>query len=168
MALTYKLISTQTIGAGGAASMSFTSIPQTYTDLLLKFSGRSTASSTVVELTFNGSATSYTNKRLYGSGSGVGNDSNSTTFISNIGMDDTGYTANAFGNLEIYIPGYTTSNYKSTSGDGVSETNGTTAYMLLGAGLWSNTAAITSLALAQAGGNLTQYSSASLYGIKNS
>ena len=162
------LISTQTVGSGGASSISFTSIPQTYTDLLLKFSGRSTASSTVIELTFNSSGSSYTNKRLYGTGTAAASDSNNTTFISNLGMDDTGFTANTFGSLDIYIPGYRTSSYKLTSGDGVSETNNATAYMLLGAGMWADTAAITSITLVQSGANLTQHSSASLYGIKNS
>jgi hypothetical protein len=83
-------------------------------------------------------------------------------------MNDTGFTANTFGSLDIYIPGYTTSNYKLTSGNGVSETSNATAYMLLGAGMWSSTAVITSITLAQSGANLTQYSTASLYGIKNS
>jgi hypothetical protein len=165
---TMTLISTQTVGAGGAASISFTSIPQTYTDLIIKFSGRSTQSSTVIEMTFNGSATSYENKRMYGTGTSVASDSNNTTFISNLGNNDTGFTSNTFGSLDAYIANYTSSNYKSITGDGVSETQNATAYMLMGAGLWSNTAAITSITLTQTGANLTQYSTASLYGVKNS
>ena len=40
MAVTHNLISTITVGSGGAASIDFTSIPQTYTDLLVKISLR--------------------------------------------------------------------------------------------------------------------------------
>ena len=54
------------------------------------------------------------------------------------------------------------------SADGVMENNATEAYQNLVAGLWSNTSAITSLTLAKSTGNFVQYSSASLYGIKNS
>jgi hypothetical protein len=55
-------------------------------------------------------------------------------------------TANTFGNTEFYIPNYTSSNYKSFSVDGVTENNATAAFALY-AGLWSNTAAITSFRL---------------------
>ena len=41
MATTYTLISSVTVGSGGAASIEFTSIPSTYTDLVLKLSARS-------------------------------------------------------------------------------------------------------------------------------
>jgi hypothetical protein len=167
MANTFTLISSQTLSSS-AASITFSSIPSTYTDLLVRISGRSTGSSTVIELTLNGSSSSYTNKRLYGDGSATASDSNNTTFISNIGLDDTGFTANTFSNTDIYIPNYTGSNYKSTSGDGVSENNATLAFSMLAAGLWSNTAAITSITLAQGGANIAQYSTAYLYGIKNS
>ena len=37
MATTYTLISSVTVGSGGAANIEFTSIPSTYTDLLLKY-----------------------------------------------------------------------------------------------------------------------------------
>ena len=45
MATTYKAISTVTVGSGGAASITFSSIPATYTDLVLKISGRHDTSS---------------------------------------------------------------------------------------------------------------------------
>ncbi|CAB4222006.1 hypothetical protein UFOVP1649_5 [uncultured Caudovirales phage] len=75
-------------------------------------------------------------------------------------------TASTFGNAEFYIPNYAGSNYKSASFDGVGENNATQAWMGLGAGLWSNTAAINQLTLTVAGGTTyLTYSSASLYGI---
>jgi len=73
-----------------------------------------------------------------------------------------------FSNGSLYIPNYTSSNYKSASSDDVTENNATTAFQYLEAWLWSNTAAITSLTLQPNLGSFPQYSSASLYGIKNS
>ena len=77
-------------------------------------------------------------------------------------------TANTFANVSIYIPNYTSANYKSVSIDAVTENNATTAYAFLSAGLWSNTAAITSATITNSSGNYVQYSTAYLYGIKNS
>jgi hypothetical protein len=77
-------------------------------------------------------------------------------------------TANTFGNTDIYIPNYAGSANKSVSVDTVEENNGTTARALLGAILWSNTAAITALGLTPVSGSFVQYSTATLYGIKNS
>ena len=60
MANTYTLIASNTVGSGGAASISFSSIPSTYTDLLVKISTRdNTGSFNDMLLTFNGSG-SYT------------------------------------------------------------------------------------------------------------
>jgi len=79
-------------------------------------------------------------------------------------------TANTFGNDELYIPNYTGSTYKSISSDTVSESNGSApsdAIASLWAGLWNNTAAITSITLSPgAGGTFVQYSTFHLYGIK--
>jgi hypothetical protein len=41
MANTYEAIATVTVGSGGATDIEFTSIPGTYTDLLIKSSLRS-------------------------------------------------------------------------------------------------------------------------------
>jgi hypothetical protein len=78
-------------------------------------------------------------------------------------------TVNTFSSVSLYIPNYTSSDYKSYSVDKVSEQNGTTAYAELIAGLWSQTAAITSLKFisASASVDLAQYSTAYLYGISN-
>jgi hypothetical protein len=168
MATTFEAIATVTVGSGGAANIEFTSIPGTYTDLVVKVSGRSTSTSTGADITFNNNSTSYTNRRLYGTGSSTGSDTNSTTFVSNTMIVDSSYTANTFGNGEFYIPNYTSSNNKSVSVDGVTENNSSTALMMFTASLWSNSAAITSIKITPVLGSLTQYSTATLYGIKNS
>ena len=168
MANTYTLIEAKTIGTA-VASVTFTSIPQTYTDLKVVVSARNSAGTTGVQIAFNNSATGYTGIRLYGDGSGVTSDAPSLSYISNTMGVDSGYTANTFGNGEIYIPNYTSSNNKSVSVDGVTENNATQAYSMLTAGLWANSGAITSIKItAEASGNFVINSTFYLYGISNS
>ena len=166
---TMILINSVTVGSGGASTIDFTSIPQTYTDLVLKVSARQGAENAFT-LKFNGSTSSYLTKRLQADGSGASSNTASglTTAIRVIGINPSGATANIFGNSEIYIPNYTGSTYKSVSHDGANEDNSATIYMNLSVGLWANTAAITSITLAPEAGSFVQYSTAYLYGIKNS
>ena len=68
----------------------------------------------------------------------------------------------------VYIPNYTSSNAKSYSVEAMCETNGSTAYMYIIAGLWnpSTQAAITSISFApNLGTNFVQHSTATLYGV---
>ena len=164
---TLNLISKQTVGADGASSVTFSNIPQTYTDLLIVASGRTnrgTFTADTLTPVFNGSTANFTTRVLSGDGSSA---SSNTSYIN--AFDTNVATASTFGNTSILIPNYTSSNYKSISVDGVAETNGTTAYMSLAAGLWSSTAAITSFGL-QSGTSSTfqQFSTFYLYGVSNS
>ena len=174
MANTYIAIATVTVGSGGAANITFSSIPQTYNDLKLIFSLREAASNGVVKVTFNGSTTGYSAKQLVGAGgSGVSSNNNYTGGGTFWGAEGTsvisGFTDSTFSNCEIYIPNYTSSNNKSISADSVIENNASVSYVSLSAGLWSNSAAITSITIVQyTGNNFVQYSTATLYGIKNS
>jgi hypothetical protein len=165
MANTYTLIASNTVGSGGAATITFTSIPQTYTDLKILLSIRSDTTDLDTYLSFNGSTASFTGKRLYGSGSAVASDSVTRSY-GLINMSS--FTASTFANNEVTIPNYTSSNFKSYSVDSVTENNATQAYAIFVAGLWSNTAAITSITLGLSSANFVQYSTAYLYGIKNS
>jgi len=175
MANTYEAIATVTVGSGGAANIEFTSIPGTYTDLVLKTSLRSTNTSgdwDPVKININSSASNFSGVILYGTGSAAdsetpsGQDITVSTYTSNANN-----TASTFGNIEIYIPNYTsTSNAKSISIDGVSENNATAALASLSAKLFNpgTQAAITSIKLLPYGLNFAQYSTATIYGIKNS
>jgi hypothetical protein len=169
MANTFELIASSTVGAGGASSISFSSIASTYTDLILKVSCRTNSSLAYVDgmITFN-SGSSYSWRSLYGTGSGVSS-SNGADQASGWGVQPGTYTANTFGNVEFYIPNYAGSSQKSWSVDSVNENNATQAWQFFHAGLWSGTSAITSISIADANGNnFVQYSTAYLYGIKNS
>jgi hypothetical protein len=168
MATTYTLISSVTVGSGGAANIEFTSIPATYTDLLVLLSLRTANASTydTVRVQFNNSTTTFTVRELNGSGSAVSSSSRSDGYVGYMNANNS--TSNTFSNLNLYIPNYTGSNNKSYSVDKVSETNATEAYAELVAGLWSTTSAITSLKFVPASAsNLAQYSTAYLYGISN-
>lgn len=167
MAVTHTLIQTISVTAASQASIEFTSIPQTYTDLKIVYSLRNSNSSVVADIQFNGLSTNLSSRLLLGSGSAASSITAGTQLRS-YGTDPTDYTASVFGNLEVYIPNYAGSTNKSVSMDYVTENNATAAYCGFTSGLWNSTAAITQVTLTVSGGNVTQYSSASLYGIKNS
>jgi len=169
MATTFVKIATVTVGAGGASTMDFTSIPSTYTDLLVLVSSRNSGANNNDDLLmrFNGSSTSYSNKSIYGTGSAIASNSPFTTYIYGGSNNGNTSTASTFSSNSLYIPNYAGSAYKSVSVEGLQENNTSQAFMNLIAGLWSNTAAITSISLLS-GANFVQYSTATLYGISKS
>lgn len=175
MANTFKKIQTVTVGSGGAASIAFTSIPQTYTDLKVILSTRSTsgaANARIVRMKLNNLTTSiYSNIAVEGDGSTAYSFSASGTDTAvRIGLtNDSGATASVFSSVEVYIPNYTSSNSKSASADIVTENNATQAYQELNAFLVATSAAITDLTFTPEtlAGNFAQYSTATLYGVAN-
>ncbi len=166
--MTMTLVSTVTVGSGGAATIEFSSIPQTGTDLLLVASLRWNFATTQgpVTVNFNSDATgsNYVNLWLRGSGSAASS-LNSGTDRSVGYSSASNNTANTFGNAQIYIPNYSATGTKSFSADTVMETNATQAWQVISANKWSGTSAITSITLDGAGANWAQYSTASLYTI---
>jgi len=170
MANTYVAIATVTVGSGGASSIEFTSIPGTYTDLLLSVSARSATNNTGnLWLQVNGSTATLPAILFFGDGSAAGSSSSGATdYIWNYSVP-ANYTANTFSNNEYYFPNYTGSSNKSVIHNGVTENNATTAFTVLSGATYNISAAITSLKLSiYFSGNIAQYSTATLYGIKNS
>ncbi len=149
-----------------AASVTFDNLPTSgYTDLKIVSSARSDRASVVddIAISFNGSTTSFSGRELYGDGTSAVSITTARAASVAAGANA---TANTFGNSEIYIPNYRSSDNKSFSVDGVQETNATTAYAVMIAGLWSNTAAITSVGLSPlTGPNFVAGSTFSLYGV---
>lgn len=169
MAAARYFIASVTVGSGGASTFDFTSIPSTYTDLVVKLSARTDDTGTYgyAYISFNNTTYNSAIRYLQGSGSGVNSASESTGYIGIV--DANGATANTFSSNEVYIPNYAGSTNKSFSVDSTEEHNATTSYMQLMAGLWSNTATINRITIKTAGANkFLQYSTATLYGIKNS
>jgi|LakMenE01Jun11ns_1017448.scaffolds.fasta_scaffold9697938_1 hypothetical protein len=169
MPATFTLISSVTVGSGGAANIEFTSIPGTYTDLNLLISARSSRNvggTDSIYLDINTVGTDRTFRVLTGNGASASSVSGSDAEITIFPQGT--QTANTFGNVSIYFANYAGSNNKSFSVDSVSENNATTAYAQLFAGLWSSSAAITGLKIRSGNGfDLVQYSTAYLYGISN-
>ncbi len=166
MATTCKLIAKTTLGSS-ATNIEFTSIPGTYTDLLLLLSLRTdralTTDAAIIQ--FNGVTTGYSWREVYGLDTGAY--SQSSTSNLRVGYTCVAEdTANTFASGEVYIPNYAGSTNKSISATGVQESNRSGVYMSALAGLWSNTAAISSLKLLPlVGTNFVTGSSAFLYGI---
>jgi hypothetical protein len=157
-----ELIESKTL-ATAASQIEFTSIPQTFTDLVVLASLRGDETP-FLSLRFNGSTSNFTNRQLSGEGSPVSSFTRTDTFAGYITQPS--QTANTFASYGLYIPNYAGSTNKSFSIDYVTENNATTAFQGLVAGLWSDTSAITSIQFAIFGaGNYVAGSTISLYGV---
>jgi hypothetical protein len=172
MALQLFKIATVTVGSAGASTIDFTSIPQGYTDLMLAYSVRVSRSGTTftqLGIRINAASTNYSITTLSGNGSTVTSSSNTTGYFAyeSSSMNSSNSTANTFSSGNLYIPNYTSSNYKSALVDFVTENNATASNVVLSAALWSNTSAVTSITLNEpnSNSNFDQYSTATLYGI---
>jgi hypothetical protein len=173
MPSTYTLISSNVL-ASSAASVTFSSIPATFTDLVLRWSARTDASGSQYDsiyMKFNGNSANYSRTTLRGNGAAAASQQASSQTEANILISasaPTG-TSNTFSNVEIFIPSYTASQNKPFSSFSAQENNTTTAFLFANANLWSNTAAITSIALTpEIGPNFVSGSSFYLYGISKS
>ena len=167
--MTMTPIFTQTVGAGGAASVTFNNIPQTFTDLAIKVSarsGRATVEDGLV-VRFNGTTTGYSYRILAGNGSTASSVGTIYEQGWTVRIPAANSTSNTFGSADIYIPNYTSATNKSFSADGVTENNATEAWQTLSALLWSNTNAIASVAFSAANSTLQQGSTFTLYGVTN-
>ena len=175
MAVTYKKIASVTVGSGGVSAITFSSIPNTYTDLICLVSHRSSnavsGSNQGLGMKINGVTTNRTYRRLEGYDStGVAGDSGTGALVGLIQGAST--TASTFASFEVYIPNYAGSTNKSFSAIGVTENNsasGVDQHMI--AQLWSQTTAIDSIEFfnsSSGSDTFVQYSTATLYGISKS
>jgi hypothetical protein len=159
------LINTVTVGSGGASSITFSSITQTFTDLFIVMSGRSGISNTRenVFLSFNGSTASFNIRTLYAAGSTVASETNTTAY--SLPINGNTSLADTFSNSELYISNYSGSTNKAFSAEGVSANNANNNLLQINGGLWANTAAITSITLNLDSLSFRQNTTVSLYGI---
>lgn len=170
MALTYSLIASNVLSST-AANVTFSSIPSTYTDLLLFVSARGDVASSIANLdvTINNiTGTSYSYTYLLGNGATASSNRGSSVPAFFLGHTDaTNSLTGVFGSAEIYIPSYTANRIKPIAGISIQENNTITARQYGNAGLWNNTSAITSIRIAPDANNWIASSSFYLYGIKN-
>lgn len=152
------------------STVSFNNIPQTYTDLKIVFSGRSSNSNATyydaaIFLTFNNdTSANYGSVRMYSVGSGTGgSDRRTSQTNATLGLlTATETLSNVFSNVEAHIPNYTSTLYKSFVSDSVNENNTTAAVMQITGSSWRANTPITSI---QISGTWVSGSSITLYGI---
>ena len=166
MPTTYTLIETVTVTAGTPNTILFSSVPQTYDDLLIKMSTRTNESSyySDTDITFNGESSRRWNG-FYGiNGTAAGSASNGFNIVG--ASTAASSSADIFGNVEIYIPDYKSSNDKAVGSTSVqeNETTGNAGIACMSNKVINGTA-ITSIELDPFYAPLVLYSSASLYGI---
>lgn len=173
---TFIKIASTIIGAGGASSITFDSIPSTYTDLKLLISARTSSSGPVdgITLSINGSSSNFNTRYMFFNGfTGGAFNAGIDTYGPGGWINGATSTASSFSNIEINFTNYASTSYaKPFSVDSVQENNavGTNnIYMGLFAGIWNpgTHAAISSLTLTPVV-NYVQHTTATLYGIKSS
>ena len=171
----YESIATYVIGSGGAADVTFSSIPSTYKHLQIRYLLRSAAANVdngYSSVQFNGdtgSSNYYFAHFLQGTGSAASAaDLGTNAIIYTGGGAGNNAGANIFGAGIIDILDYASGNkYPTVRSLGGVDTNGA-GRILLSSGFWFNTTAITSIRFGTAafGANLLQYSHVALYGIR--
>jgi len=173
MATTFTLIESKTLSST-TATISFTSIPSTYTDLKIFVSSRSTlgADRNYLSIRFNNDTSNtltYTSLYAVGSSASSAESGGAYNIIEYVWQPAANITANIFSNIEIYIPYYTSGNYKSISADFTAENNSSSGNTIgLNSSLWSDTSVISTITLGADGASLLSGSTFYLYGIKKS
>lgn len=159
MAITYEPIATYTTSTGGITTYTFSSIPSTYTDLVLIGSGRSGNGDFSIRL--NGdTATNYSYTRVYGNGSAVGTDRGSNNdYMSGLSW----YSASSNSNVIVNFMNYSnTTTYKTV----LSRHNSNPTMVGATINLWRSTAAINSIKVGVFSVAFDAGTTFTLYGIK--
>ena len=165
----YYSIQTATVDSGGTTSIEFTSIPNTYKHLQLRFNTANTSSQVYIRLQFNSdTGSNYAWHEFYGDGSSA--TATSGTSDTQIMLGRNAYSTNVRTGGVVDILDYTNTNkYKTTrslSGFNSNDTDNGNQKIELVSGLWMSTNAINSIKVYASGGDITSVSQWSLYGIK--
>jgi hypothetical protein len=160
----YDSISTATVTSGGTSSITFSSIPQTYTHLQIRGFTLGSVTAQDVKLQFNSdTATNYSIHYLQGNGTGAGAAGLASQTYIEIGI--TGTTTSPSGFVTDILD-YTNTNKNKTARSLLGYDNNGSGYAILFSGYWNSTTAISTITLTPYSGTFNQYSSFSLYGIK--
>ena len=158
---TYEPIATTTLGSS-AASIDFTSISSSYTDLVLIFVGKRVSGGNNLHIRFNSdSGNNYSRTILFGTGSAAGSTRNTNQpqfadfYVGLSSTDDSMHTFNFI-------------NYSNTTTNKTmmwrSERANEATQSIVG--LYRSTSAISSISLTTPSSNIAAGSTATLYGIK--
>jgi len=169
MANTFELINSVTVPSGGSSAITFSSIPNTFTDLCVKLSIRTNRGSDndALFMSINGNTASLSNIIIESTGSGnAASYPTSGSTLKSAAVDGDSATSSTFGNAEFYFPNYAGSTYKTVLWEESSDKNGSGA-VSRNVGLWRSTSAITNIQLSDSSGrNFGVGTTATLYGIK--
>jgi len=156
---TYEAIATQTLGSA-AASVTFSSIPGTYTDLVLVFSGSATAASYISMQYNSDTGSNYSVTLLRGNGTAASSSrySSITEIYASISATNTTDINNVIFQIQNYS---NTTTYKTN----LSRANNAGVSTEAGVGLWRSTAAINAVKVLSPTNNFATGSTFSLYGI---
>jgi hypothetical protein len=168
MPTTFTLIGSTTIGSGGVTTLTFSSIPTTYNDLMLYSNARVSQSGRTDGQAIMNSVTSgyrfffvegYATNTVYTS---VSNGTSQQDIL----MNQSDHTTNYFSTSQIYISNYKSTGIKPTSSYQCSPSNSSANfYIQTATSVFPSGAAINSLTISPKGGSIVQFSSFHLYGI---
>jgi hypothetical protein len=168
----YESIATTVLGSA-TSTIDFTSIPQTYKHLQIRFMARDSRTGTPLEgylIRFNSdTAATYQDHMVFGDGSSAATSSNlgaGATAMAPYAIASAGATASVFGVSIVDVLDYTNTNkYKTIRGLSGTDNNGAGAVGFT-SGAWRNTAAVTAISIVANVGSFQTYTHAALYGIK--
>ena len=160
--VTYTTIATTT-ASGSVSTYTFSSIPSTYTDLILVANyGNATGGNYAIRVG-NGSidtGSNYSRTAVYGTGSGTGSFNESSQTYLNLGNSNTSITSNSITQFNNYSNSTT---YKTW----LDRSNATTGTVVSSVCLWRSTSAINTIEVfSPASYNFLSGSTFTLYGIK--
>jgi hypothetical protein len=167
MPSTYEPIATTTV-AVATTSISFTSIPSTYTDIRLVWTVRATAAGNFPTVRFNNdSGSNYSWTRIYGDGTSAASQRNtSRTGIGILWLDEVSSAADTFNLLTLDVFSYAGSTYKTSLTTASADKNGS-GTVERAVALWRSTSAINQIDLISGSSTFAAGTTATLYGIKN-
>jgi hypothetical protein len=163
---TYTPIATTTLGSS-AASYTFSSIPSTYTDLVLVVAGTTSVNGEAILMQYNGdTATNYSFTYLYGTGSSAASGRQSSRAYAALNWG-TAFSSTEQSNAIVTIHNYANSTTYKTC---IARNNNPNGSSLAGTeaivSLWRSTAAINSILVKSGSGNMNAGFTLTLYGIQ--
>ena len=161
MTATYEKIATTTLGSA-SNDVTFSSIPATYTDIVVICNTSITSGSADLWFNFNSdTGSNYSITFISGNGSAI--QSSRNTSATKMSVTNYGYLETTIGTYIVNIQNYSnTTTYKSSLARANTSSNG----VAVGAGLWRDTAAISTIKISPSTQNFASGSMFTLYGIK--
>jgi hypothetical protein len=171
---TMTKIDSYTVGSGGIASVTFSNIPQHYTDLKIVISARDTNANSgnffaniVMLLNSDSNTQNYgwtLGYSLSGTMAAISTGLSGGYYV--IYNPSSSATASTFGNSQTTILNYSSNRYKPISDESQAEGNSLATFLSISTGIWRNTSPVTSLTF-QSMTLFAQHSTITVYGVQS-